>query len=94
MKLFDDDDDGFLSATPKDNFFQVIRTANQNIVEKELDKLMERLAVAEKMLEDRGLEEEYEKQVKVMPLTNSKEIEDIKNSLYIETVGHIVTQCE
>ncbi len=94
MRLFDDDDDGFLSTTPKENFFQVIRTANQNIVELELEKLIERLAVAEKMLEDHGLEEEYERQVLSMPATMPAEIDNRKNSLFIETVGNIVTQCE
>ena len=94
MQLFDDDDDGFLSTTPKENFFQVIRTANHNIVELEIDRLIERLAVAEKMLEDQGLEEEYEQQVRSLPIAEPQEIENRKNSLYIETVGSIVTQCE
>ena len=92
MQLFDDDD--YMMTTPKENFFQIIRTANQNIVENELDKVMERLAVAEKMLEDQGLEEEYERQVRAMPMVEPEEIENRKNSLYIETVGKIVTQCE
>ena len=94
MRLFDDDEDDFLSTTPRENFFQVIRTANQNIVELELEKLIERLAVAEKMLEDQGLEEEYERQVLSLPVAEPAEIENRKNSLYIETVGKIVTQCE
>jgi hypothetical protein len=94
MKLFDDDEDDFLSTTPKENFFQVIRTANQNIVELELERLIERLAVAEKMLEDQGLEEEYERQVLTLPAVEPAEIENRKNSLFIETVGNIVTQCE
>ncbi|WP_456457524.1 DUF2018 family protein [Nitratifractor sp.] len=93
MQLFDDDDD-FLSTTPKENFFQVLFTANRNIVENEVEKLIERLAVAEKMLEDQGLEEEYERQVLSMPIAEPSEIDNRKNSLFIETVGNIVTQCE
>ncbi|WP_292662399.1 DUF2018 family protein [Nitratifractor sp.] len=94
MHLFDDDDDGFLSTTPRENFYQVLFTANRNIVENEVDKLIERLAVAEKMLEDQGLEEEYERQVLSMPIAEPSEIDNRKNSLFIETVGNIVTQCE
>jgi len=94
MKLFDDDDDSFLSTSPKENFFQVIRTANQNIVELELERLIERLVVAEKILEDHGLEEVYEQQVLSMPAREPLEIDNRKNSLFIETVGNIVTQCE
>ncbi len=92
MQLFDDDD--FMSITPKENFFQVTRTANQNIVALEIEHLIERLAVAEKILEDQGLEEEYEQLVNSMAVTEPEEFENRKNSLFIETVGKIVTQCE
>ncbi len=92
MNLFDDDD--FMVTTPKENFFQIIKTANENIVELEIDKLIERLAVAEKMLEDKGLEEEFEKLLYTIPATDAQELDDRKNSLYIETVGNIVSKCE
>ncbi len=92
MQLFDDDD--YMMTTPKENFFQVLRTANQNIVENELEKLVERLAVAERLLEEKGMEEEYEEQVRALPMIDPEDIENRKNSLFIETVGKIVTQCE
>jgi len=92
MQLFDDDD--YMMTTPKENFFQILRTANQNIVENELEKLIERLAVAERVLEEKGLDEEYETQVRALPMTDPEEIGNRKNSLFIETVGNIVTQCE
>ncbi|WP_456432021.1 DUF2018 family protein [Nitratifractor sp.] len=92
MQLFDDDD--FLSTTPKENFFQILETANKNIVRSELEKLVERLAAAEKLLEDKGLEEEYERLVRTLPVSAPAEFEDRKNSLFIETVGNIVSQCE
>ena len=92
MNLFDDDD--FMVTTPRENFFQIIKNANENIVEMEIDKLIERLAVAEKMLEEKGLEEEFERLFYTMPATDAKELDDRKNSLYIETVGNIVSKCE
>ena len=46
MNIFNDDDD-FLSQTPKENYFSIARTANQNIVEMEVEKMFQRLAVAE-----------------------------------------------
>ncbi len=92
MNLFDDDD--FMSTTPKDNFMSIIKTANENIVANELEKVFARLAVAEKILEEQGLEEQYEKELKSFPFTNPKEYEDRVNSLFLETVGNIVTQCE
>ena len=90
MQLFDDDD--FMSTTPKDNYFSIAKTANQNIVEMELEKLFRRFAVAEKMLEERGLDEVHEQLISASVMDS--EIDERVNSLFIELVGNIVTQCE
>jgi len=90
MNIFDDDD--YMMSTPKSNYFSIAKTANQNIVEMELEKMLQRLAVAEKMLEEKGLEEEHENLLKSMVV--DKELEDRTNSLFLELVGNIVTQCE
>jgi len=90
MNIFDDDD-AFV-GTPKSNYFNVARTANQNIVEMELEKMLRRFAVAEKILEEKGLDEEYERLIKATLIDT--EIDDRVNSLFIELVGNIVTQCE
>lgn len=90
MNIFDDDD--FMSTTPKENYFSIAKTANQNIVEMELEKLFRRFAIAEKMLEERGLDEEHEQLIKNLII--DKEIDMRTDSLFIELVGNIVTQCE
>jgi len=92
MNIFDDDD--FMSTTPKDNFMSIIKTANQNIVANELEKMFARLALAEKLLEENGLEEKYESELTQFPFSNPKEYDERLNSLFLETVGNIVTQCE
>ncbi len=90
MNIFDDDD-AFV-GTPKSNYFAIAKTANQNIVEMEIEKMFQRLAIAEKMLEERGLEEEQERLLKSMVI--DPELEDRTNSIFLELVGNIVTQCE
>jgi len=92
MNIFDDDD--FMMTTPKENFFQIVNTANKNIVEMEIEKLIERLAVAERLIEEKGLDEEYEKAIQTLPISEPADIDNRKNSLFIETVGNIVSQCE
>lgn len=93
MNIFnDEDDDNFLSKNPKENYFSIAKTANQNIVEMEIDKIFRRLAVAEKILEEKNLEEIHENMIKAMVI--DKELEDRTNSIYLELVGNIVTQCE
>ena len=91
MNIFDEDDD-YMMSTPKSNYFSIVKTANQNIVEMEVEKMFQRLAIAEKIMEERGLEEEHENLLKAMVI--DKELEDRTNSIFIELVGNIVTQCE
>ena len=92
MNIFDDDD--FMTTTPAKNFMSIIKTANQNIVENEIEKMFARLALAEKMIEENGLEEVYEKQLPSFAVAEPKEYQERVNSLFLETVGNIVTQCE
>ncbi len=92
MNIFDDDD--YMVTTPKENFFNIARMANDSIVNLEVDKLFDRMAALEILLEDKGLEEEFEQMVKSLPFSEAQRFEDVKNSLYIEAVGAIVTQQE
>ena len=88
----DYDEVDFFGRTPQSAYFEISKTANTNIVEQELEKVFRRLAVAEKMLEDRGLVEEYEQQIKALVI--DKEIDDRTSSVFIDLVAAIVTQCE
>jgi len=92
MNIFNDDN--FMVSTPRDNFISIIKSANQNIVAKELEKVIARLALAEKLLEENSLEEQYEKTLRSFAVAEPKEYESRVNSLFLETVGNIVTQCE
>ena len=91
MNIFDEDDD-FLVTTPKENYFNIAKQANQNIVEMEIEKVFQRLAVAEKLLEEKKMEKEFE--ILLSSMRIDKELEDRTNSIFIELVGNIVTQCE
>ena len=90
MNLFDDDD--FMSTSPKESYFSIAKTANQNIMEMELEKMLRRLAVAEKMLEEKGLEEEYESNINSWVI--DPDVDARVESIFIELMGNIVTQCE
>ncbi len=92
MNIFDDDD--YMVTTPQKNLMSVMKTANQNIVENELEKVFARLALAEKLLEENEIEDSYEKQLKSFEVAEPQEYRGRVDSLYIELVGNIVTQCE
>lgn len=93
MDIFEDDA-VFSGGSPKQKFFEIVYTANRNVVEMELEKLLERFALAEKILEERGLEQELEQRLSRLPGEPCEEVENIKTSLLIETTGSIVCQSE
>jgi hypothetical protein len=94
----DDDDDygdvrgDFWGRSPKSSYFEIAKTANQNIVEKELENVFRRLAVAERMLEERGLDNELEQEISRTMI--DEDIDGRTASVFIDLVGQIVTQCE
>ena len=82
----------FWGRSPQSSYFEIAKTANQNIVEQELEKVFRRLAVAEKMLEDRDLADEHEMQIRSLVI--NEDIDDRTATVFIDLVGAIVTQCE
>lgn len=84
--------DDFWGRTPQSSYFEIAKTANQNVVEKEIEKVFRRLAVAEKMLEDRDLDDEHERQISELII--DEDIDGRTASVFIDLVGKIVTQCE
>ncbi|MEA3434809.1 MAG: DUF2018 family protein [Campylobacterota bacterium] len=84
--------DDFWGRTPQSSYFEIAKTANQNIVEKEIEAVFRRLAVAERMLEERDLAEELEQEISRTVI--DEDIDGRTGSVFIDLVGRIVTQCE
>ncbi|WP_187646784.1 DUF2018 family protein [Nitrosophilus labii] len=93
--MFNDVDD-FMMGTPKSKFIDIVFHANKNIVENELERLMEWMAALELILEKECNIDDVEKKVKyfIANEENKKELENKTNSLYIESMGNILTQSE
>jgi len=89
---YEDYKEDFWGRTPQSSYFEIAKTANQNIVEQELEAVFRRLAVAEKMLETRGLDEELEREISASVI--DKDIDGRTATVFIDLVGRIVTQCE
>ena len=84
--------DDFWGRTPQSSFFEIAKTANQNVVEQEIENVFRRLAVAERMLEERGLSDELEQEINRTVI--DEDIDGRTGSVFIDLVGRIVTQCE
>ena len=100
MSTYTDDDDDygdykddFWGRTPQSSYFEIAKTANQNVVEKEIEAVFRRLAVVERMLEEKGVDEDAIKQ-EINATVVDEDIDGRTGSVFIDLVGRIVTQCE
>ena len=85
--------DDFWGRTPQSSYFEIAKTANQNIVEDELGKVFRRLAVVERMLEEQGFGEDEIRQ-EISRTVIDEDIDGRTGSVFIDLVGQIVTKCE
>ncbi|WP_417325264.1 DUF2018 family protein [Halarcobacter sp.] len=92
--LLEDEDDIF-TGTPKSKYFDVTKQASKEVVEDEFDKLLEKVAVMEKLLtEVKGEDFDINNEVRTQVLTNSEEIERMKKGLYLELTGDIICRLD
>lgn len=89
---FDDYKEDFWGRSPQSSYFEIAKTANQNVVETELEAVFRRLAVAERMLEERGLDETLEQEISATMV--DKDIDGRMMTVFIDLVANIVTKCE
>lgn len=89
---FDDYKEDFWGRSPQSSYFEIAKTANQNVVETELEAVFRRLAVAERMLEERGLDDALEQEISATMV--DKDIDGRMMTVFIDLVANIVTKCE
>jgi len=85
--------DDFWGRTPQSSYFEIAKTANQNVVEKEIEAVFRRLAVVERMLEEKGINEDDIRR-EINSTVIDEDIDGRTGSVFIDLVGRIVTQCE
>ncbi len=90
--LFEDEDDVFLGS-PKSKFMDIVFTANKNLVEEQIEKIINRLAAMEILLDEK-MGDEWERELATNDFERSAEVEEKAKSLYIEYTGEVVTRNE
>ena len=90
--LFEDADDVFLGS-PRSKFLDIVYTANRNLVEEQLDKMVAKMAAMEVLLEEK-MGDYWDKEIDTHEYSRSAEVETKIKSLYIEFTGEIVTRNE
>jgi hypothetical protein len=90
--IFEDEDDIFMGS-PKSKFLDIVFNANRGVVEHELERIMERMAILELMLNVEDVEG-LEKKVFQYGFEHRDTVDTKVKSLYLECMGNVVTQCE
>ncbi len=91
--IFEDEDDIFMGS-PKSKFLDIIYNANRNLAEAELEQIMRRLAATELLLGEFIHEDEIDKKVSQMLLSEGARVDEYVKNIYIEHVGNVLSANE
>jgi len=92
---FLEDEDDIFTGSPKSKYFDISNQANDEIVQDEFDKLLEKVAVMELLLsEGKDVDFDINKVIKQYAFENMDEVEQMKKGLYIELTGDIVCRLD
>ena len=92
---FTEDEDDIFMGSPKSKFFDVSRQASKDIVEEEIDKIVEKLAVLEMIIsEGKGESFDINQYIQDYTLDNMAEVKAMKKGLYVEFTGEIICRLD
>lgn len=92
---FTEDEDDIFMGSPKSKFFDVSNQASKDIVEEEMDKIIEKVAVLEMMIcEGKGEEFDINEYIKEYALENQDKVKAMKKGLYVEFTGEIICRLD
>jgi len=91
--LFEDEENIF-GGTPASKYHDIATQSNDEIVKDEFDKIVEKFAIMEAMLEEFDNSGDLDKKIAQYGFEHSKEIENMKKGLYIEFTGNIVMRLD
>ncbi len=92
--LLEDEDDIF-TGSAKSKYFDIVNQTNNEIVQDEFDKLLEKVAVMELLLsKDKDVDFDINSVIKDYVFKNMDEVEQMKKDLYIELTGDIVCRLD
>jgi len=91
--LFDDEDDIF-QGSPRSKFMDIVYAANRDLVQNELERLMERMAVMELLLQEQYGEDHIDSVIQDVTFSRCDEVVNMTKNLYIISVGNVLTRNE
>jgi hypothetical protein len=92
---FTEDEDDIFMGSPKSKFFDVTREASKEVVEDEIDKIIEKLAVLEMIISENKDENfDINEFIKEYTLENAEKVKAMKKGLYVEFTGEIICRLD
>ena len=92
---FTEDEDDIFMGSPKSKFFDIARTASQEVVEDEIDKIIEKFAILEMMVtKEKGEDFDFNQFFKQYAFENADEVNNMKKGLYMEFTGEIICRLD
>lgn len=91
--LFEDEDDIF-AGTPQSKFWDIVNTANDELVKEQMDQMLEKFTVMETLLMQQHGENGLENIIQEYTFQNSEEVQYNKKSAYMEFVGEVISRLD
>ena len=91
--LFEDEANIF-GGTPSSKYHDIAAQANEEIVKDEFDKIVEKFAAMEQLLEKTHPDQDIDRMIQNHIFQNSTEVEHHKKGLYVEFTGNIVMRLD
>ena len=91
--LLEDENDIF-SGTPKSKFWDIVNSANDDLVKEQVDVLLEKYAVMHALLTDIHGEEQLHHLIEEYSFKNSNDVELNKKSTYMQITTEIISRLD
>lgn len=92
---FTEDDDDIFFGSPKSKFFDIMEQTHRDLLEDELDKFFEKLAVLE-LIVAQGKDEDFDINSFLQDFKNENqdEVNSMKKGLYMEVSSEIISRLD
>ena len=91
--LFEDEDNIF-GGTPASKYHDIATQSNDEIVKDEFDKIVEKFAAMEQLLEQHYTDEEIDRAFQTKPISEYEKLQNHKKSLYMDFTTEIVQRLD
>lgn len=92
---FTEDDDDIFFGSPKSKFFDIMEQTHRDLLEDELDKVFEKLAILE-LIVGQGKDEDFDINSFLQDFKNKNQddVNSMKKGLYMEVSGEIISRLD